>query len=96
MEINQQWPSYRGFFANGYMDNAALPDTFNVETGLNVKWNIEIPGLGLSCPVIWDERIYITSAISQADKSGYQPGLYGDIEPVARFFRAQVDGVLHR
>lgn len=83
METNQQWPSYRGFFASGYMDNAALPDTFNVETGLNVKWNIEIPGLGLSCPVIWDERIFLTSAISQSDKSGYQPGLYGDIEPVA-------------
>lgn len=83
METNQQWPSYRGFFASGYMDNAALPDTFNVETGLNVKWNIEIPGLGLSCPVIWDERIFLTSAISQSDNSGYQPGLYGDIEPVA-------------
>ncbi|MDX2432676.1 MAG: PQQ-binding-like beta-propeller repeat protein [Bacteroides sp.] len=83
METNQQWPSYRGFFASGYMDNAALPDTFNLETGLNVKWNIEIPGMGLSCPVIWDDHIYLTSAISQTDNSGYQPGLYGDIEPVA-------------
>lgn len=83
METNQQWPSYRGFMASGYMDNAALPDTFDIESGLNVKWNIEIPGLGLSCPVIWDEKIYLTTAIGDADKSGYQPGLYGDIEPVA-------------
>jgi len=82
METNRQWPSYRGFFASGYMDNVRLPDTFNVESGLNVKWDIEIPGLGLSCPVIWDDRVYLTSAISEADTSGYQPGLYGDIEPV--------------
>ncbi len=83
METNRQWPSYRGFFACGYLDEASLPDTFNIETGLNVKWNIEIPGLGLSCPSIWDDRIFLTSAVSKADKSGYQPGLYGDIEPVA-------------
>lgn len=83
MEDNQQWPSYRGFFANGYIHNASLPDSFNVESGLNVKWNIEIPGLGLSCPVVWDDKIFITSALSETDKSGYQAGLYGDIEPVA-------------
>ncbi|MCP4313278.1 MAG: PQQ-binding-like beta-propeller repeat protein [Bacteroidetes bacterium] len=83
METNRQWPSYRGFHACGYLDRASLPDTFSVESGLNVKWNIEIPGLGLSCPVIWDDRIYLTTAISEADNSGYLPGLYGDIEPVA-------------
>ncbi len=48
MESNRQWPSYRGFFAPGYLDNAALPDSFNIESGHHVKWNIEIPGLGLS------------------------------------------------
>jgi len=83
METNRQWPSYRGFYACGYLDNAGLPDSFSVESGLNVKWNIEVPGLGLSCPVIWDEQVYLTTAISEADKSGYQPGLYGDIAPVA-------------
>ena len=83
METNRQWPSYRGFFASGYLDDAALPDSFNIETGFNVKWNIEIPGLGLSCPVIWDKRVYLTTAISDEDNSGYQAGLFGDIEPVS-------------
>lgn len=83
MEANTQWPSYRGYYANGYMKNTALPDSFNVETGFNVQWDIEIPGLGLSCPVIWDNSIFITTAISELDKEGYLPGLYGDIEPVA-------------
>lgn len=83
MQSNDQWPSYRGFFADGYMNNTNLPDSFNVETSYNVRWNIEIPGLGLSCPVIWDDNVYITTAISENDKEGYLPGLYGDVEPVA-------------
>ena len=82
METNRQWPSYRGYFASGYLDNANLPDSFNVETSYNVKWNTEIPGMGLSCPVIWDDRIYITTAISEEDDEGYQTGIYGDNEPV--------------
>jgi len=82
MEENRQWPSYRGYFASGYLDDAHLPDSFNIETSHNVKWNIEIPGLGLSCPVIWDEQVFITTAVSSQDSEGYLPGIYGDIEPV--------------
>ena len=83
MEANRQWPSYRGYFASGYLDDANLPDSFNIETSHNVKWNIEIPGLGLSCPVIWDDRVFVTTAVSSQDTEGYKTGLYGDIEPVA-------------
>lgn len=82
MESNKQWPSYRGFLASGYMHEAALPDSFNVETSFNVKWNIPVPGLGLSCPVIWDDHVFITTAISETDDQGYLKGIYGDIEPV--------------
>ncbi len=82
MESNRQWPSYRGYFAAGYLDHANLPDSFNIETSYHVKWNIDIPGLGLSCPVIWDDRIFITTAISSEDNKGYQTGMFGDINPV--------------
>ena len=30
----------------------------------NVKWKIDIAGLGHSSPVIWDEKVFITTAIS--------------------------------
>jgi outer membrane protein assembly factor BamB len=49
---------------------------------INVRWKAEIPGLGLSSPVIWDNKVFITSAISQADRDGFKPGIYGDITPV--------------
>ena len=82
MLSNRQWPSYRGFYAAGYLDGADLPDSFHIGSGYNVKWMLDIPGLGLSCPVIWDDRIYLTTAISQEDGQGYRTGMYGDIAPV--------------
>lgn len=82
MLSNRQWPSYRGYFASGYLDGASLPDSFNIETATHVRWNIPVPGLGLSCPVIWNDRVYITTAISQQDTEGYRTGMYGDIAPV--------------
>lgn len=79
---NRQWPSYRGYFASGFLDGADLPDSFNIETSHHVKWSLPVPGLGLSCPVIWEDRVYITTAVSEQDQEGYKTGLYGDIAPV--------------
>ena len=79
---DRQWTSYRGKFSSGVLDNANLPDSFDLRTMTNVRWKTEIPGLGLSSPVIWDNKIFITTAISEADKAGYKPGLYGDVTPV--------------
>jgi outer membrane protein assembly factor BamB len=78
----RQWPVYRGVMSSGVLDNANLPDTFDLATMKNVRWKIEIPGLGLSSPVIWDNKLFITTAVSQSDKAGYKPGLYGDVTPV--------------
>jgi outer membrane protein assembly factor BamB len=82
MEENRQWPSYRGYYASGYLDGADLPDSFNIETSYNVKWNIEVPGMGLSCPVVWNNLVFITTAVSSQDNAGFRTGIFGDIAPV--------------
>ncbi len=79
----RQWPSYRGRLSSGVLDNTNLPDSFNLNTMTNVRWKTEIPGLGLSSPVVWDNKIFITTAVSEADKAGFKPGLYGDVTPVS-------------
>jgi outer membrane protein assembly factor BamB len=81
-KIDRQWPSFRGYMSSGVLDNANLPDSFDPKTMTNIKWKTEIPGLGLSSPVIWDNKLFITSAISQNDKEGFKPGIYGDVAPV--------------
>lgn len=78
----RQWTSYRGNFSSGVLDNTNLPESFDLSKMVNIRWKTEIPGLGLSSPVIWDNKIFITSAVSQADKDGFKPGIYGDISPV--------------
>lgn len=78
----KQWPSYRGYLSSGVLDNTNLPDSFNLETGYNIRWKIQIPGLGISSPVIWGDKVFITTALSESDKAGFKPGLYGDVTPV--------------
>jgi outer membrane protein assembly factor BamB len=78
----RQWPSYRGYLSSGVLDNANLPDSFDPEKMINIRWKAEVPGLGLSSPVIWGDRLFITTAISKDDNAGYRPGLYGDVTPL--------------
>lgn len=76
----QQWPQFRGPFASGIVETSNLPVSWNVETGEHIKWNIEIPGLGHSSPVIWEDKLFITTAISTTGENDLKVGLYGDID----------------
>ncbi|MGA2593325.1 MAG: PQQ-binding-like beta-propeller repeat protein, partial [Bryobacteraceae bacterium] len=58
------------------------PIEWNVESGKNILWKTAIPGLGHSSPVIWGDRIFITSAVPATGESSLKVGLYGDIAPV--------------
>ena len=79
---DRQWPSYRGNMACGVLDNANLPEKFDPEKGLNIKWRIKVPGMGISSPVIWGDKLFFTTAVSENDKAGFKPGIYGDVMPV--------------
>lgn len=78
----RQWPAYRGYLSSGVLDNTNLPDSFNLETNYNIRWKIMIPGMGISSPAIWGNKLFITTAVSEADNFGFKPGLYGDVRPV--------------
>jgi outer membrane protein assembly factor BamB len=80
IEYNQQWPSFRGPWACGYIQNAKTPTTWSVDSSKNIKWKTPIPGLGHSCPTIWDNYIFITTASSAQQNESLKVGLYGDID----------------
>ena len=73
-DSERQWPGYRGYMSSGVLDNANLPESFDPAKMTNIRWKIEIPGLGSSSPVIWDNRLFITTAISKSDTAGFNPG----------------------
>ena len=71
------WPSFRGREASGVTDGQHLPDQWNVERGENVLWRTPIPGLAHSSPIVWGDRIYVTSAINSVPAT-FKPGQNGD------------------
>ena len=72
------WPSFRGLRASGVADGQHLPDRWDVAKGENVLWRTPIPGLAHSSPVVWGNRIFVTSAVSGNPNATFRPGLYGD------------------
>ncbi len=55
------WPQWRGPYATGVSKTADPPLEWS-ETK-NVRWKIEIPGRGKSTPIVWGNRIFISSAV---------------------------------
>ena len=80
--ITQNWPSFRGPFAKGFNESDNTVTTWNLENKENILWQTEIPGLGHSCPVIWGDKIFITTAISGSGENYLKVGLYGDGDAV--------------
>ncbi len=72
------WASFRGNGASGVADGQNLPDEWNGKTGQNILWRTAIPGLAHSSPVVWGNRVFVTSAVSSDPKASFRPGLYGD------------------
>jgi len=74
------WPSFRGAFASGVALECETPTSWNVETGENILWNTTIPGLGHSSPIIWGDRLLVTTAVNQNKTAPLKVGLYGSPE----------------
>ena len=75
------WPSFRGENARGISTGRAIPSEWSLETGQNVKWTTEIPGLAHSSPIVWDDLVFVTSAVKQGE-AVLKVGLYGEGGPV--------------
>jgi outer membrane protein assembly factor BamB len=71
---SDQWPQFRGPQSSGVADDPNLPDTWS--TTRNVVWKTEIPGGGWSSPVVWGDRIFLTSVISTTATEAPKKGLY--------------------
>ena len=76
------WPSFRGPHASGVADGHPTPVAWDVEKSENVLWKTPIPGLGHSSPIVWGDRLFVTTALTGKKKAELKVGLYGDIDPV--------------
>lgn len=74
----QNWPSFRGPAASGVADKQNLPISWDAARGSNIHWKTPIPGLAHSSPIVWENRIFVTTAVSSRDGASFKRGLYGD------------------
>jgi outer membrane protein assembly factor BamB len=56
------WPQWRGPLQTGVAPQASPPTEWS-ETK-NVKWKVKVPGEGLATPVVWDNRVFVLTAIN--------------------------------
>ena len=73
-EETANWPQFRGPGARGVAKGKGLPTTWS--TTENVKWCVPVPGRGWSSPVIWGDKVFLSSAISTGKEKTVKKGLY--------------------
>jgi len=77
----QNWPSFRGPGATGILETAhKIPASWDVAAKRNIAWSTAIPGLGHSSPIVWGDRVFITTAVSSDPKFVFQYPLAGQLD----------------
>ncbi len=75
----QNWPSFRGPVASGVADHQNLPVIWDAAHGTNIQWSAVLPGLAHSSPIVWQDHIFVTTAISTGrPDASFKRGLYGE------------------
>jgi outer membrane protein assembly factor BamB len=78
----QNWPMFRGPNASGVGDGRPVPVKWDAASGENVLWKTPVAGVAVSSPIVWGDRVFVSTAAGSDPKAGIRTGLYGDVEPV--------------
>ncbi len=73
MSYADNWPEWRGPDGNSIAKAGNYPTEFSDEK--NVEWKVKLPGKGSSTPMVWEDRIYVTSGIGGKDGVGAEDGI---------------------
>lgn len=66
-QYNRNWPQWRGPAQNGLVLHGDPPLQWAEDK--NVKWKVAIPGLGHATPIIWEDKIFVLTAVPAQDGS---------------------------
>jgi len=75
VQAEDNWSRFRGPNANGVVaDSDALPETWSKTE--NVKWTADVPGWGWACPVVWGNKVFVTTVVPEEKGVTPSKGLY--------------------
>ena len=81
-DFAHNWHQWRGPDANG-VSATADPPTSGSEYE-NIKWKVEIDGQGTSTPIVWNDRVFVLTAIKTGQKGSLIPDAKD--QPKTNFF----------
>ncbi len=61
------WHQWRGPFLSGFAPHADPPLKWDGQT--NVKWKTALPGRGTSTPIVWEDRVFVLTALDTGKKA---------------------------
>ncbi len=69
----QEWPQFRGPEGNGVLEKLEHPEVWGSDK--NIAWSVEVPGGGLSSPIVTGDRIILTSAVGANPPVSFMEGV---------------------
>ena len=87
----ENWPTWRGPAGTGVSSESKLPETWSDNT--NVAWRTTLQGVGVSSPIVWGDRVFVTSQIGSGSSSvGPRLGQGADRSDAERSLPAPIRG----
>jgi len=68
------WPEFRGPGARGVAEGGGMPVRWSATE--NVEWKTDIPGRGWSSPIVWGNRVFLTTVVNLGESEEPKKGLY--------------------
>lgn len=66
------WPQYRGANSDDLGEGATLPETWSMTH--DVVWKVSAPAWGWTSPIVWGDKIFLTSAVGEKELPTPQVG----------------------
>ncbi|MEW6304773.1 MAG: PQQ-binding-like beta-propeller repeat protein [Verrucomicrobiota bacterium] len=70
-DAQKNWPAWRGPTGNGVAPAADPPVEWSESN--NIKWKVKIPGYGTSTPIVWENQVFILTAVNTGKKAPGAP-----------------------
>jgi outer membrane protein assembly factor BamB len=69
----QDWPQFRGPNGNGVLEKLEHPQVWANDK--NIAWSVDLPGGGLSSPIVHGDRIFLTTAVGSEPPVSFSEGV---------------------
>ena len=64
--LAENWPGWRGPSGDGISPEKGIPTTWSATE--NIAWKVAIPGNGHSSPVVWGNKVFVTTCLPEKEQ----------------------------